>query len=577
MLAAYGVVNRSSKTLNALRNIERPRSILHHVRRACPSERAPAAPALSGTVTAGLRSSDRSEETSYTAPVDGIEARKSTPEVSASRGEDSHSLLLNRDLSQAPGSKSEDTPQQASIIGPDIFSRFWPCEDEERKKTRCPNESIYSLWTSGNDPQEPSPTIGFPSEQFVRSEDVRTSSSQDQNSSNDSQGVGDTIPKAAEKPPWADSLFERLRNPKGRNTEPGPKSVKKFSSTDRKSECRLATDQIGPPFYGSIREASPQKIERNLRHIANKHPSVNSVQLMLRELIEVRHVQPQARHYEALILANCEARHGSADALYPILAEMEREKIGIGTSTLRAVLKVLSIHPDARLLNSIIHALLSQWANSTIVDKTRIILTLTRLNQFELALPYLENLIDTLPPPNNLLQTPIPQFLYTSILYRLASPIISDHSAVLHLLYLLSDNNLPISNVCTAYLLDSAAEALHLELTLHLWRSHVDFDYIIPSTGLCRNALLTAERNRNGELARKAARVLEMRGNKDGGVGLELEELEMVREAFLVAEDVNFGFSAVNRLEKRMTELRSEVMKHKSKRRGKGRARDRWR
>ncbi len=275
----------------------------------------------------------------------------------------------------------------------------------------------------------------------------------------------------------------------------------------------------------AIRAALVADIEQKLHHTAHHKPNVDGVQFMLSELIKVRNVQPQARHYEALILANCEAHHGSAVAIYPILAEMEREAIGIGASTLSAVLKVLSIHPDAQLLPRIIRTFFSQWIIPSVTNTVHLILCLTRLNQFELAITHLEQLISTSPLISPFLQSPIPQYLYITVLYRLASPAIADHTAILHLLYLLDDNNLPVSNVCISYILDSAAEALHLDLTLYLWRSHIDTNFIIPNTGLCRNALLTAARSGNPELAEKVSRWLESRGERG------VEELEMVREA----------------------------------------------
>lgn len=364
-------------------------------------------------------------------------------------------------------------------------------------------------------------------------------------------------PNDAGKPPSKDTLFARLRNPKLTNAGPRPRASGRPSAEVQSSKWKVAGEEREPQFHRLIRAASVQTIEQKLQHTAHHKPNVDGVRFMLKELIEVRHVKPQARHYEALILANCEARHGSADALYPILAEMERERIGISTFILSAVLKVLSIHPDAQLLTSILETLSGQWATKSGADTIHLILALCRLNQFELALIHLEHLISTSPPPDNFLRSPIPQHVYTTILYRLASPAIADHTAVLYLLYLLTDHNLPISNVCISYLLESAAEALHLNLTLYLWRSHVDAEYIIPSTGLCRNALLTASRNGNAQLARKAGRVLEVRGNSADGVGLQLEDLEMVREAFAGDKEVKVGAMALNRITKRMVELRT--------------------
>lgn len=357
-----------------------------------------------------------------------------------------------------------------------------------------------------------------------------------------------------------DPLFGQLYNPRGTRTVPRQQLDEKSTLENQKAKKKSHRKPLKPSFYRVIRAASVENIEYKLYFTAKNIPNLAGVRFMLRELIEVRHIQPETRHYDALILANREARHGSADALYPILAEMEREKVGIGASTLSAVLELLSIHPDAQLLTSIIHTFSTQWADTTIADKINVILILSRLNQFEFALTHLEHLISTSPPPTNYLESPIPKYLYTTIVYRLASSSVSDHTATLHLLYLLTDNNLPISNTCISYILDCAAEALHLDLTLYLWRSHVDTNYIVPSTGLCRNALLTAARSTNSELATKAGRVLERRGYENGGIGLQIEELEMVREAFSGDRDRNVGFQAVNRVEKRMLELRKMEM-----------------
>ncbi len=359
----------------------------------------------------------------------------------------------------------------------------------------------------------------------------------------------------AQSLPALDAVYLRLHNPRYDLTRPG-RGLRKGSSTkNRRPEERGETHYPERRFHKAIRAASVVDIEQKLHHTAHHKPDVDGVHFMLNELIKVRNVQPQARHYEALILANCEAHHGSAVAIYPILAEMEREKVGIGASTLSAALKVLSIHPDAQLLPRIIRTFFSQWIIPSVTNTVHLILCLTRLNQFELAITHLEQLISTSPPISPFLQTPIPQYLYTTILYRLAAPAIADHTAILHLLYLLYDNNLPVSNVCISYILDSAAEALHLDLTLYLWRSHVDTNFIIPNTGLCRNALLTAERSGNPELAEKVSRWLKFRG--EWGV----EESEMVREAFGGLDmqlGRGLGEAGVPQTTKRIVSLRRE-------------------
>jgi hypothetical protein len=355
----------------------------------------------------------------------------------------------------------------------------------------------------------------------------------------DAWGAGKGLPRS-------DPLFRFLRRPRRVIRAPMSEPSENISIEEGQPTEGTEEKRKGQGFYEMMRAASVEEIERKLVQIARYKPNVNRVQFLLKELIEVRHVEPRARHYEALILANCEDRHGSADALYLILAEMERENIGIGSSTLSALLKVLSIHPDAQLLPRILQAFASQWSVPSSLDTTYLILTLIRLNQFEIALDHLEHLIAVSPAADNHLRSPIPKFLYMTMLYRLALPPVSDHTATLHLLYLLNDNNLPISNVGISSLLDAAAEALHLDLTLYIWRSHVDTHYMIPSTGLCRNVLLTASRHGNSELSAKAGKVLDLRGiaamsADGGGPGLIELEMEMIREAFAKDRILPFG------------------------------------
>ena len=328
-------------------------------------------------------------------------------------------------------------------------------------------------------------------------------------------------------------------------------------------------------FLSLSGQATTEDLEKKLRHHAHHEHSVDKVQYILQELVSTRHVQPQGRHYEALILSNCEPQQGSVTSLRRALEEMEREKIGIDHLMLSAVLKVLAIHPDAVLLASVLARMAEQWITASPDDTTNAILAYIRLNEFELALHHLTHLITTSPPVDNKLHSAVPQHLYQSFLYRLSSPAISDHTAILHLLYLITEHSLPLSPVCASYLLDNAAASLHLDLTLYLWRSHIDTSYIIPGSGLCRNALLTAARGGSAELATKCGRILEKRGvsegTKDpgfwakwgdkqgGGVGLEIEELEMVAEAYYSDKDEKgnptIGWHAVNRIQRRIQEL----------------------
>jgi hypothetical protein len=594
MLADSGVVRRCSRRLNLYLRITRSSFAPLRIQHACSSTNATAE---SSGATARLRPDDSSggPKPSVSITPSNSQGYGEGEQASSSNVGDTPETQLTGEESDAQGVKTAYGLDGVRNTAPIIFRAFQPYKEGEKKPlkklTGTPHvseitgkalEALYARRNKINlqNSEPPVPKISA-IEHLRHVEDVAPEQSgefdlsgtqeerddpseltiEERDSPYSAKEEGDGRPRAARKRFTKDSLFERLRNPKGTQTESIKSSSAKPPSENTKLEEDSAGEKSEQHFHQIIRQVSVEDIEQKLQTTAYHKPNVNGVTFMLEELVQRRHVRPQARHYEALILSQCEHRHGSAAALYPILVEMERERIGIGASTLSAVLKVLSIHPDAVLLSSIMQTISSQWMDPSASDVTYLIMSLVRLNQFELALRHLEHLISTSPLPNNFLHSPIPKYLYTTLLYRLASPAISDHTAILHFLYSLSDHHLLVPHTCIAYILDSASSSLHLDLTLYLWRSHIDTNYIIPNTGLCRNALLTAARAGNSELATKAGNVLESRA---GSKGLEIEEIEMVHEAFrrrmdvLKDRSIMWRLQAVNRLEARMVKLRKK-------------------
>ena len=519
---------------------------------------------LSRTAATKRRVHDTSQSDGSSLLAHNANVWKKNVQPDSSRRENSLESRLTAGQSGAYLSKPVDEPDPFNVVTPTVADDNVLYEDGGEHATGYINFLGSTLSPLGRPPghtrdfkheaangEEMQDIEGSQIQKRSGTEETRSKENADRNlfgtklPENDAWGTGKGLPPQ-------DLLFRFLRRPRRVIRAPRSESSENFSSEEEQpievTEEAAEEKTEGQNFYRMMRAASVEEIEQELVHTARYKPNMNRVQSMLQELIEVRHVQPQARHYEALILANCEDRHGSADALYLILAEMEREKMGIGFSTLSAVLKVLSIHPDAQLLPRILQTFASRWSVPSIHDTTHLILTLIRLNQFEIALDHLEHLIAVSPPPDNYLRSPIRKFLYMTMLYRLALPPVSDHTATLHLLYLLDDNNLPISNVCISSILDAAAEALHLDLTLYLWRSHIDTHYMIPSTGLCRNVLLTASRHGNSELAARAGKVLDLRGIAamsagGSGGGLIGLEMEMIREAFVKDGMLSSGVS----------------------------------
>lgn len=81
-------------------------------------------------------------------------------------------------------------------------------------------------------------------------------------------------------------------------------------------------------------------LEWRLQQVATKMPSVVKAINILRVLVGERHIRPDVRHYRALILANSDPEHGSADQVRTLLAEMEPNGIPVDSGTLHAALQV---------------------------------------------------------------------------------------------------------------------------------------------------------------------------------------------------------------------------------------------
>ena len=103
----------------------------------------------------------------------------------------------------------------------------------------------------------------------------------------------------------------------------------------------------GPVRALDRESASSQTLEDELRWIARTRPDPRQIQDVLRILIKDRKINPDPRHYEALILANCSAELGSVDNVKSIIEQMEREGVAISPSIHYAVLTVsfASCHP----------------------------------------------------------------------------------------------------------------------------------------------------------------------------------------------------------------------------------------
>lgn len=100
------------------------------------------------------------------------------------------------------------------------------------------------------------------------------------------------------------------------------------------TELRERTTRVPETLEGK----SASELETLLQ--TPKTPTIRGTSQVLRALIRDQHVQPRARHYKALILANIDPVRGSPDAVRGLLSEMEKNGIAADSGTLHAALQV---------------------------------------------------------------------------------------------------------------------------------------------------------------------------------------------------------------------------------------------
>jgi uncharacterized protein (UPF0147 family) len=81
-------------------------------------------------------------------------------------------------------------------------------------------------------------------------------------------------------------------------------------------------------------------LESRLQYVMDNKPNIRHITQILRLLIRDRHVQPNARHYKALIIANTDNERGSPELVRGLLEEMENNGITADSGTLHGALQV---------------------------------------------------------------------------------------------------------------------------------------------------------------------------------------------------------------------------------------------
>ncbi|KAL8819875.1 MAG: hypothetical protein Q9223_001794 [Gallowayella weberi] len=243
---------------------------------------------------------------------------------------------------------------------------------------------------------------------------------------------------------------------------------------------------------------------------------------VLRVLIQERGVKPDRKHYQALLLANINAQHGSPVEVARILEDMEDEGIVLDSAAYHAIIKVLAVHPDYLVRRQVMEELRQRWFTLSNDGWHDVIVGLLREKQLELAVETLQSVQQE--------GIRVQPWLYDLLIFNLCD--VGEYDEALSILRFRVDNGEQlISGNVWHYLLDTASRAFHHAATLFVWRRRVGTSYLNPSSGMCLNVLHTAARHGNFRLATDVIRVLSNRNQT-----LQLYHYEALIEAYVPAQ-----------------------------------------
>lgn len=164
--------------------------------------------------------------------------------------------------------------------------------------------------------------------------------------SNDRHNIVDSDPPFSSDVSSANDIAE---NESPTKTEPlSTNDLEHYPSTSdmlderREKELQhLYKIAMANPTTPGVYESLPTSfLERKLQEDMARKPNIRDAERFFRVLIRDRQIIPTARHYKALILANCDNEAGSSSAVRRLLDEMNLNNIAMDSGTLHAALQV---------------------------------------------------------------------------------------------------------------------------------------------------------------------------------------------------------------------------------------------
>ncbi|KAJ5053126.1 hypothetical protein NUH16_010186 [Penicillium rubens] len=259
-------------------------------------------------------------------------------------------------------------------------------------------------------------------------------------------------------------------------------------------------------------------------------PNIRHITQILRLLIRDRHVQPNARHYKALILANTDNERGSPQLVRGLLEEMENNGITADSGTLHGALQVLAVHPDYLLRQEILNKLRDRWLTLSPAGWHFVVAGLLRENQIELALEHVALMERK--------DISVENWLHSIIVYTLC-----DHrelDEVYNVMRARVDQGHNMTHRLWMHVLTEAGKQGHYPMAHYAWRRMVELGYMHPLVEVCDDVLKMAANAGDTDMASSVFRYL-----RESGIPLERTQYERLVETHVAAGDLPAAFEAL--------------------------------
>ena len=300
-----------------------------------------------------------------------------------------------------------------------------------------------------------------------------------------------------------------------------------------------------PNLNIDLDSATTAELHNHLREIRDFAGAYKHIIEVVQHLIEVRHEKPSLRHFDALIRANADPQHGSAELVEELLREMDQEGI-IGDSGLyHGVMMTLAVHPNHLLRAEVLEEMRERWITLSPIGHCHLVISHLRDREYELALLVLEKMKEG--------NIPVPGWLYDILIYVFTEA--GEHETALQLLQQVAENpdlnplepNSPddVGKGVWPYFLDSAAAAYEYESVFYVWRKRVEVGYVRPSDGTLISILNTAALAGDSGLATDALKMLAERGGK-----LEVGAYEALLESYCGSGDIGNAMRVLGIMER---------------------------